>query len=259
VAFTINYLIEKQAPLYAPKLESVRSTSVQGNRVTIRLKAPSASFIPVTLSTMPILPRHVWADVEDPAAFANNSPVGSGPFRFEARQLGSALRLQANQQYFRPPQADGIVWATFGSLDAEIGALQQGEIDILGDFVSVSQLDALEDAEGVRVAGRTSHGWNGVHFNMTREPFNDRHFRRALAALVPVRDIQQIVLAGSGVAAGSVIAPNLDWHDPGLGAFPRGTQRAKAELEKAGYVMGPDQRLYYPPADQDQRVTQPTS
>jgi peptide/nickel transport system substrate-binding protein len=256
VAFTINYMLDNESPLYAAKLDGVQSTAVNGNQITITLDAPSASFVPTALATMPILPQHIWSKFDDPATFANSHPIGSGPFEFESRQLGSALELRPNPDHFHAPKADGIVWVTFGSLDAEIGALEQSEIDILGDFVSSSQIDSLKDVDGVTVVDEISHGWNGIHFNMREEPFNDLHFRRALAELIPVDDIQEIVLAGGGKPAGSVLAPNLDWHDPKLGPFPRGIDLARAELEKAGYVVGPDGTLYYPPDGQDDRVLQ---
>ena len=256
VAFTIDYLLENEAPLYAAKLDGVTSTSVEGDTVTIKLDSPSASFVPTALATVPILPKHVWEGV-DPADFANDQPVGSGPFAFESRKLGASLELQAFEDHFQPPEADGIIWATFGSIDAEIGALQQGEIDILGDFLSVSQLDALKDADRVTVQEETSHGWNGVHFNMRREPFNDLHFRRALAALIPVDDIREIVLRGGGEPTSTVLAEQLPWHDTELEDLSRELEAATQEMEEAGYVIGSDGTLYYPPEGEDNRALQP--
>lgn len=253
VAFSFDYLTQNESPLFAGRLGTVENVKADGNAVVITLASPNASFMTTALAQVPILPEHIWAQIDDPAAFANESPVGSGPFQFESRSLGAELRVSAFADHFSPPNAPGIVWATFGSLDAEIGALEAGEIDMLGDFVSLAQISNLEDAAGVTVLSEPSHGVNLLHYNMRREPFGDRHFRRALSHLIPVEDIIEVVFDGQGQPAASVIATPL-WRDDSLGPFGYDPDRAREELEAAGYVFGDDGTLYFPPADNDNRV-----
>ncbi|MQA80264.1 MAG: hypothetical protein GEV10_17570 [Streptosporangiales bacterium] len=260
VAFTIDYLVEEKSPLFGPKLEEVESVKTSGRTITITLKAPSAAFVSTVLSQMPILPKHVWRKVQDPTTYANASPVGSGPFSFASRNLGSELRFTANRSHFFAPRIDGLTMAVLGSFDAEVGALGRGDIDMIGDQQSVAQLKTIQNKPDIAIVKTDSFGWSGVHYNMRGAPFDDLHFRRALSYLVPVQDIIDIALDGQGRPAGSVIAPSLrEWYDPSLEPYPYDPQAAMKELRKAGYAFDEDGVLYYPAKDADRRVRQSPS
>ena len=252
VAFTFNYLVEKESPLYGGRLSPIESVTADGNNVEITLSAPNAAFATTALAQVPILPEHVWSAIDDPSSFANDEPVGSGPFKFESRALGEDLRLAAHADHFSPPAAPSLVWVVFGSLDGVFAALEAGEIDVLGDFVSLTQLSILEGAEGIAIESNTGHGVNALHYNMRREPFCDLHMRLALSLLVPTEDMIDIVYEGVAAASNGIIAPPL-WANPDLDGVPYDPDGARAHLEAAGYVFGDDGTLYYPPSDADNR------
>lgn len=252
VAFTFQYLVDKESPLYAGRLSPVESVSADGNTVVITLSAPNAAFATTALAQVPILPEHIWSAIDDPTAFANDQPVGSGPFKFVSRALGQDLRLAAHADHFSPPAAPGLVWATFGSLDALLAAVETKEIDVLGNFVSLRQLAILDGVEGVTVEQNPSHGVNLLHYNMRLDRLCDRHMRKALSYLIPTEDMIDIVYEGGAVASSGIIAPPL-WAKPGLEPIPYDVDAALAELSAAGYVMK-DGKLHYPPAGADNRV-----
>jgi peptide/nickel transport system substrate-binding protein len=252
VAFTFNYLVEKESPLYGGRLGPVESVTADGNNVEITLSAPNAAFATTALAQVPILPEHVWSSIDDPSTFANDEPIGSGPFKFESRALGEDLRLDAHTDHFSPPAAPGLVWAVFGSLDGLLAAIETREIDVLGDFVSLTQLSLLEGVEGVSIESNTGHGVNALHYNMRREPFCDLHMRLALSYLVPTEDMIDIVYEGVAAVSNGIIAPPL-WANPDVSAVPYDPDTARSHLEAAGYVFGDDGTLYYPPSDADNR------
>ena len=252
VAFTFNYLVEKESPLYGGRLGPVESVTADGNNIEITLSAPNAAFATTALAQVPILPEHVWSAIDDPSTVANDEPIGSGPFKFESRALGEDLRLAAHTDHFSPPGASGLVWAIFGSLDGLLAAIETQEIDVLGDFVSLTQLSLLEGVEGVSIESNTGHGVNALHYNMRREPFCDLHMRTALSLLVPTEDMIDIVYEGVAAASNGIIAPPL-WANPDVGPVPYDPDAARSHLEAAGYVFGDDGTLYYPPSDADNR------
>ncbi|MFP3589808.1 ABC transporter substrate-binding protein, partial [Paraburkholderia sp. SIMBA_055] len=55
------------------------SVSVDGDSVTMTLKSEDSPALAIIGKTM-IVPEHLWADVEDPATYRNEDPVGTGPF-----------------------------------------------------------------------------------------------------------------------------------------------------------------------------------
>lgn len=252
VAFTFNYLVEKESPLYGGRLSPVESVTADGNNVEITLSAPNAAFATTALAQVPILPEHIWSAIDDPGTFANNNPIGSGPFKFESRALGEDIRLTAHADHFNAPAAPGLVWVVFGSLDGLLAAVETREIDVLGDFVSLTQLSLLEGVEGVTIESNTGHGVNALHYNMRREPFCDKHMRIALSYLVPTEDMIDIVYEGVAAVSNGIIAPPL-WANPDVGPVPYDPDAARSHLEAAGYVFGDDGTLYYPPSDADNR------
>jgi peptide/nickel transport system substrate-binding protein len=253
VAFSIEYLKKNAAPLFAGPLESVDSVTSADGIVEITLAEPTPQFPDVSLTQLPILPEHVWASV-DPADFANEKPVGSGPFTLTDRRLGSSLSFTANKDHYDPPVVANLELVILGSFDAGIGAVESGEIDLYDDVQPALEYESLKDVNGVTVVETQSHGWRGLHFNTSRAPMDDVHFRRALTDLIPFEDILDVVMRGDAQPGGSVIAPVLeDWHNSDLDAFEYDGEAAMASLEEAGYAFGPDGELYYPDPAEDGR------
>lgn len=247
LAFSVEYLRDTAAPLYAAGLTGVTGVQASGQTVTITLAAPTAHFADVTLTQLPILPRHVWASVTDPTTYTNESPVGSGPFVLQQHRIGESLTFTANPGHYDPPTVAGLELAILGSFDAGVSALTSGEIDLYDDVQPATQYQSLKDADGVTVVETQSHGWRGLHLNTSRAPFDDRAFREALRSLIPYEDLIDIVMEGSAEPGGSVVAPSLEqWHDPDLGAFEYDPAAAMETLSDAGYAFGPDGTLYYP-------------
>ena len=141
-----------------------------------------------------------------------------------------------------------------GSFDAVIGAIVSGVFVLYDDVQPALQYRSLEGVDGVTVVESQSHGWRGLHYNMSKAPFDDVHFREALTRLIPYEDVIDVVMEGDAQPGGSVIAPALeDWHDDALAPFTYDVQAGMAALEEAGYAFGPDGALYYPTADDDAR------
>jgi peptide/nickel transport system substrate-binding protein len=190
----------------------------------------------------------------NPTNFANEEPVGSGPFTMTDRRIGSSVTFAANKEHYDPPVISKLELVILGSFGAGIGAVESGEIDLYDDVQPALEYQELDDVEGVTVVVTQSHGWRGVHFNTVRAPMDDVYFRRALTQLIPYEDIVDVVMRDEAQPGGSVIAPALeDWHNSELGAFSYDPDAAMKSLEEAGYAFGPDDDLYYPASDDDQR------
>jgi peptide/nickel transport system substrate-binding protein len=72
------------------------------NKVLIRLPGPSALFEPTVAGRVPIIPKHIWSTVTDPAKFLDKAAViGSGPYKLESYdRAGAAYLYVANDEYF---------------------------------------------------------------------------------------------------------------------------------------------------------------
>ncbi len=254
VKFTFDYHKKWKAPFFISSLEKFESVSITGaNTLRIKLTAPHAPLMVNFFASIFILPQHIWkdipekVDVDDVLNFANEKPVGSGPFRFEYWDRGKELKVSANQDHFNAPKCAGIVRITYGSHDAMAAAIETGECDRTRYILKPALVLDLDKVAGVVGKGYPSHGFYDLGYNHLRGPLKDRAFRAAVDLIIPRDVIRDIVMSGFAENGGSVIAPaNEFWHNPAVVANRMNVKQARKILEQAGYSWNGSGKLMYP-------------
>ena len=94
------------------------------------------------------------------------------------------------------PFVDKIVYNVIEGDDQQVLALQNDEIDLIGDMVDPQFLDALTEAEDIDVANVLRNGYGYIVINNRDYPFNITAFRRALAFAVDKEAISDDVWDG---------------------------------------------------------------
>jgi peptide/nickel transport system substrate-binding protein len=236
-------------------LENLDSVKIVGDdTLRFKLKGPDAGFMFTVLSQVYILPMHIWSKVENPATFANEKMVGSGPFKFDYRRRDEELSLKANKEHFAAPKNDGYLYVVYGNVEAIVGALEQGQIDATAALLEPPQVARLEKNPDLKIVAPLSFGMYLLEYNTRIEPFNDVHFRRAISYAVPVPQMIKQIMDGHAVPAGAMISPeNKFWHNSQLPPWPYDMEKAREELKKAGYEWDDKGRLYYPAPENDRR------
>ena len=114
VKFTMDYHSQWKAPFFVESLQNLESVETTGKySLRIRLKEPYAPFIPNLLGAIFIIPKHIWqdipdkVDVSDPLNYANEKPIGSGPFKFDYWDRGREMKVTAVKEHFSAPKCDG--------------------------------------------------------------------------------------------------------------------------------------------------------
>ena len=152
----------------------------------IKLVGPHAPLMINFFAQIFIIPKHIWqdipekVDVDDVLNYANENPVGSGPFRFDYWDRGKELKVSANKDHFNAPKCAGIVRIAYGSHDAMAAAIEAGECDRTRYILKPSLVQDLNKISGIVGKGYPSHGWYGFMFNHLRGPFKDRCFPYSL-------------------------------------------------------------------------------
>ncbi len=254
VQFSFEYHKKWKAPFFASSLEKFESVTVTGPRsLRIKLTRPHAPLMINFFASMFILPRHIWkdipekTDVDDVLNFANEHPIGSGPFRFEYWDRGKELKVAANREHFHAPRCEGIIRIAYGSHDAMAAAIETGECDRTRYILKPALVLDLDKLPGVVGKGYPSHGFYDLGYNHLRGPLKDRAFREALDLIIPRDVIRDIVMSGFAENGGSVIAPaNEFWHNPAVEARVQNVKRARELLAQAGYSWDGKGRLLYP-------------
>ena len=256
VKFSFEAAASGEAPMYGPFVTNVTGIEIEGNDITFTLAQPSAAFLTASLSKINLIPKHIWEPVieeqkgleTNAESYQEETPIGSGPYRFVSWSANEEVVLAANADHFAAPKADRWILRIVPNVEAALGMLRSGEINFLSDFPgdpSVLQAAAAEDPN-LRVVSTVDIGFRYVAFNHRRPPFNDPAFRKALSTAVDRRLIVGAAFRGFAVPSNSVVSPALAfWHNEETNAMEAGIEQAQAILEAAGYRVI-DGRLNYP-------------
>jgi peptide/nickel transport system substrate-binding protein len=253
VKFSFDYHKQWKAPFWASVLENVKEVQKLGDyKIRILLNAPNAPFKIHPLSTIFILPKHIWSKipskstVEDPLKWANDNPIGSGPFKFKHWRRGEEFYVEKFEQHFSPPHVDGMIAIEYKSMEGLVGGLLKDQCDSTWWKVFPSYVDILKADPNIEVRGYPTQAILSLSFNCERPPFNDPRVRRALNLAIPRKFILDVIQRGFGEIGGSVIAPaNKFWHNAKLEPDPEDMNRAKKILEEAKYTWDDKGFIHY--------------
>ncbi|MFW9909863.1 MAG: ABC transporter substrate-binding protein, partial [Candidatus Thorarchaeota archaeon] len=104
------------------------------------------------------------------------------------------------------PFLDKVVYSVLTQDDQQVIALQDNEIDLIGDMVDPSFLETLNQAENIEVVNVLRNGYGYLTINTGKYPYNITAFRRALAFALDKEAISDDVWDGLSVPQDSVVA-----------------------------------------------------
>ncbi|MCK8824629.1 ABC transporter substrate-binding protein [Fuchsiella alkaliacetigena] len=234
VAFTFDYL--QKHPYPWANLDSVEKVElIDDYQVKVYLSQAHAPFLERVAGVMPILPEHIWAEVEEPAEFTGEEAVvGTGPYELlEYDQTQGSYHYAANQNYYGgEPIAEELMFVE--SSNPEM-ALQRGNINAAG--VMAEAIPELEQQGFELITG--NHFWAAkLMMNQHQEPFDQRKFRQALAYAIDREELVERGLRGYGIAGSQgLIAPESRWAAEDLPEYAYSPEKAKELIEELGYTM----------------------
>lgn len=252
VKFSYDYNIEKDFAYFRPFFSVIDSTELIGDdTVRFHLKEPFAPLITVTFASIPILPKHIWENIDDPQDLAPHQipTVGSGPFKFDRYDRGEYKRLVKFEDHFAADdiQIDAMDYIIYADAEGVFTGLITGEIDMTAWRMEPGQIPLAERESHLTVVSVPDFGYYHMTPNLRRAPFNDVNARRAMAHAVDKVTMVNVLLDGRGEPGSSVVAPiNGFWHNPDVERFEYDLDRARQILEDAGYWWDADGRIHFP-------------
>jgi len=223
VAFTFDYFKEHIAAFqWFMAVEKVDKTEMMDNHtIALYLKEPVADFLVNIAGSVPIIPRHIWEDVEDPARFTGKEAViGSGPFKLaEYSKEECRYVYEANPDYFKgKPVVDRLVST---KVQDEALALKTSTVD--AGFFWGKEIEAVKELEAepnLEVIEGPSFWVLQIIFNCQRPPFDKVEFRGAIAHAVDrSKIVEQVTHGGAIVANLGIVSPGTDWYNPELPVY----------------------------------------
>ena len=210
----------------------VESAAAVGDSVEIRLNQPYAPFLEDIAGIVPIVPKHVWASVDDPIAYTGSGQtMGSGPFVLAVyNQTEGAYRLTANEAYWRGAPSVSEIHQLTVPPEALIEATRQGEIDLASSSdASVRDILANDDRLAIHESAPLSIVRLAV--NTSQTPLDRKEVRQALAYALDRELIAESITRGPAiVGSAGVVPPETPWFNPDLKRYDHDPDRARELL-----------------------------
>jgi peptide/nickel transport system substrate-binding protein len=244
VKFTYELMMDNSLGYqYSSFLEGISKIECpDDNTVVITTDKPKANML---MNTTPILPEHIFATipVAELETFANEAPIGTGPFKFDSTGEGF-VKLAKNSEYFGGvANLDEIVFISYSNSDVLAQALMLGEIDAATNLNATQKTQLLEDKNISVISGEVP-GFMQVGINCWADPastgnplLKDKAVRQAIELAIDKQQILDMAYGGEGKPGTTLINPGDFYHYEPTAAEKRdfNIEKASALLESAGY------------------------
>lgn len=231
--------VNPQKQLFAA-IESVEA--VDPTTVTVTLSRPQGAF----------LYNMGWGEaaiVAPESADGNKeTPVGTGPFKFENWAKGSSITLIKNPEYWG--EAVALEKAEFRIVPdaaAAIPALLSGDVHAFSNIPASDAIPQIESDPRFKVVIGSTEGETVLSTNNKKEPFNKLEVRQAIAHALNRDEIIAGATSGYGVPIGSHFAPHHPAYVDLTATYSFDPEKAKELLASAGYPDGFSATLKLPP------------
>ncbi|NQU10182.1 hypothetical protein HQ590_05300 [bacterium] len=188
-----------------------------------------------------MLPRHLLAGKPTSwwAAHFNRSPVGTGPFRFDAWLSNQYIRLRRNDDYHEGrPSLEFVTIRVIPDLVALRLLFETGETDFWG--VQAHAIKSFLDNPRYDIFSVEAPAFEYIGWNLRRPLFQDVRVRRALAHAVNVKQMIDYIHYGQGVQSTGPFPPQMWYFNPHVPPYVYDPAKAKALLAEAGWRPGSD-------------------
>ena len=154
------------------------------------------------------------------------------------------------------PNTGAAIFTVYGSQDAVILALKNGEVDFVLNPLGLQRglAEQIRSDPNLTVIENSVNGFRYLSFNNRRRPMNDCAFRQAVTVLIDKEFVTQTILQGVAFPFYSFVAEgNTAWYNPDVSKLGQGLTReertnlAVAILEQAGYTWESGETPYWDP------------
>ncbi|WP_248516548.1 ABC transporter substrate-binding protein [Salinarchaeum laminariae] len=271
VAFTYRFcqdtaLGATDSPVPAPRFRQQTSlvqdaTAVDQTTVEFDLEPTRAALAPSAL-TVPILPKAKWQSrsSRDHEYFTKaltasiDSPVGSGPLRFESANENRSVTFRRFEDHFLrttsgladplQPFSGGPVYEQFEAegapnISVVLDDIAEGSVQVLDGTLPVEDVPDARSRADVRVVESPTPDYYMIGINARRHPLSNYTFRSALGRLIDRDAIVESVFDGVAAATETplhqtqYVSEDLEWDGQSVtGPFPGENGNLDAEAAR---------------------------
>jgi|HigsolmetaGSP16D_1036248.scaffolds.fasta_scaffold00001_27 peptide/nickel transport system substrate-binding protein len=221
--------------------------ALDDHTVRFTLREPFGPFIMAfEFSSAPMIPAHIYKGTDYRTNPANNTPIGTGPFKLAEWRRGSFIRLEKNPDYHGEgePHLDELIFHILPDGASRAVALEQGKVDLSSSFdiemFDVQRLASLPHLELETRGYEFMAPVARIEFNTRIPPFNDKRFRQAICHALDKQLFTDMIFFGLGRPATGPVSYRTRFYEPNVKVYDYDLDKAKALLDDMGLKPGPD-------------------
>jgi len=216
----------------APNYEEIASIDVLGDyEIAFTLSEPNFAFL--DYMTMSIMPQHLLEGEDMWQSDFFKKPVGTGPYKLDSWDVGQAITMVKNPDYFGgAAKIDTIVFKIVTDDNAKALQLKNGELDL----AQVTPKDAatFEGSEDLTIYDMKTSDYRGILYNFGNEYWQkNADLIPAINYAIDRQAILDAVLLGEGEVAYSPLQMNKYNYD-GVEKYEYNPEKAAEALTAAG-------------------------
>ncbi len=209
--------------------------------VKLTLDSPFEPFLLMfDVTTTAIVPKHVFDGTDFRTNPMNQTPIGTGPFKFVEWQRGNFIRLRRHETYWKPgqPYLDEIIYRVIPDSQGRGIALQSGQVQLTasGD-IEPFDVPRFREMPNLEV---TTKGWEyfsplmWLELNHRVKPLDDVRVRQAISHAIDRDFVLRRLWFGVGKVATSPVASTTRFYDKASKLQGYDPKAASALLDAAG-------------------------
>ena len=245
IEFTFKYYRDVVKNSYIKTLDTVTVDEASSTIVLKFSKADAYSYMANGATSQSILPKHIWENVETPKEFVDDkAAIGCGPYKLVSYDVDAGIsqyEAVPENNYLGEIMVDSITVKCYGSDDAMLMAMLNGEIDTMYNYaspISYTLLDLISGDANIDSGASPYAGNYQICFGMEEGRFfTDHAAREALIKAIDWNLMCQIINGEYGQIPGAgIITPSCKGFDPSLPTFYQDIAEANKLLDDAGYA-----------------------
>lgn len=239
---------------------------VDDHTVKFVLSHPDATFISTLSLTFAVIQSKEYADkllAEGRISDLGEKPIGTGPYQFVAYQKDSAIRYQANPDYWAGKQKiDNLIFAITPDASVRYQKLKSGECHVIG-APSPADIAEMKKDPAVEMLNKEGLNLSFLAYNTLQKPFDDVRVRKALNMAINKPAIIDAVYLGSAIVSVNPLPPSVWGYNKTVKDDAYDPEQSRKLLAEAGvkdlkmkiWAM-PVQRPYMPNARRAAEIMQ---
>ncbi|WP_167803309.1 ABC transporter substrate-binding protein [Pseudoroseicyclus tamaricis] len=194
----------------------------------------------------PILPAHLYEGTDIMENPVNTAPVGTGPFKLESYEIGSAVVMVPYEDYWDEgyPLLDRFIVQFVPDPATRAAMLESGQTDaIFLGMIPTQEILRIAEMDGFEM---TTTGFEAMpsglqlEFNLENEILANKLVRQAIAHAIDTNWILENVFYGMGQTGASPLHYDQRpfYTTEGVPSYPFDLAKANELLDEAGYPRG---------------------